>query len=306
MSLAGLLRDRLGVAAEERRLSDLTTWAIGGPALVVEALEEEQLCGLAELLGGEGVPWTVVGRGSNLLAADSGCREVVVRLCGGLAAFSIEARRGGFRLFAGGGAPLPSMAGAACMRGAQGLSFAAGIPGTAGGGVFMNAGAYGGSLSELVRRVRLVRPDGGLETVDASRMEFSYRSSGLQEGSIAGWTVAGVELVLADGDAAALRKTASRLLRKRRSKYPLSLPNAGSVFKRASGAPPPGWLVERAGMKGVSVGGAMVSPLHANFIVNTGKASSSDVRRLICMVGERVRDVFGVQLRREVRFLGDP
>jgi UDP-N-acetylmuramate dehydrogenase len=301
-----MLQSRLGVRAGERKLSELTTWAIGGPALVAEVDRTEQLCGLAELLRAEGVPWTVVGRGSNLLAADSGCDEVVVRLTGELAGFSMSPRDGGLLLTAGGGAPLPSMAGAACMRGAAGLAFAVGIPGTAGGGVFMNAGAYGGSLSGLVRRVRLVGPGGCLETADASKMGFGYRSSALQDGRLRGWTVASVELGLTSGEPAALRKRAEELLRMRRKKYPLRLPNAGSVFRRAEGAQPPGWLIERAGMKGVREGGAMVSPLHANFIVNTGGASSSDVRRLICMVGERVGKVFGVELRREVRFLGDP
>lgn len=306
MSVEGLIRDRLGVPVGERRLADLTTWAIGGPALVAEARGEEELCSLLELLSSEGVARTVIGRGSNLLAADSGCDGVVVRLTGELAAFGVARSGEGFTVSAGGGAPLPSMAGACCMRGAAGLEFAVGIPGTAGGGAFMNAGAYGGCLADLVRRVRLAGPRGQLRTRGGGEMGFGYRSSWLQEGPLAGWTVTGLELALPAGDPVRLRRRGAELLAERRRKYPLSLPNAGSVFRRAEGAPPPGWLVEQAGMKGRSVGGARVSEVHANFIVNAGGASSSDVRRLICMVRERVRDVFGVELRREVRYLGAP
>jgi len=306
VSVEGLIRDRLGVPVGERRLADLTTWAIGGPALVAEARSEEELCALLELLSSEGMPRTVIGRGSNLLAADSGFDGVVVRLSGELAAFGVEENGEGFTVSAGGGAPLPSMAGACCMRGAAGLEFAVGIPGTAGGGAFMNAGAYGGCLADLVRTVRLVSPEGQLRTRGGGEMGFGYRSSWLQEGPLAGWTVTGLELALPFGDPVRLRRRGSELLAERRRKYPLSLPNAGSVFRRAEGAPPPGWLVEQAGMKGSSVGGARVSEVHANFIVNAGGASSSDVRRLICMVRERVRDVFGVELRREVRYLGAP
>lgn len=306
MSVQGLIRERLGIRAEERPLADLTTWAIGGPALVADVGREGELCALLELLSSEGIPATVVGRGSNLLAADSGYRGVVLRLTGSLGEFRLERREGGFLLRAGGGAPLPSMAGVSCMHGAAGLEFAVGIPGTVGGGVFMNAGAYGGCLADLVREVRLAGPDGSLRTRTGREMGFGYRSSWLQDGPLAGWTVTGLELDLPAGDAGDLRRRASGLLAERRRKYPLSLPNAGSVFRRAEGAPPPGWLVERAGMKGRSVGGARVSEVHANFIVNSGGASSSDVRRLICMVRERVREAFGVDLGREVRYLGSP
>ena len=306
MSVEGLIRGRVGVPVGERRLADLTTWAIGGPALVAEARSEEELCALLALLSSEGVPRTVIGRGSNLLAADAGFDGVVVRLAGELAAFGVEEDEEGFSAHAGGGAPLPSLAGVCCMRGAAGLEFAVGIPGTAGGGVFMNAGAYGGCLADLVRAVRLVSPEGRLQARDGEEMGFGYRSSWLQEGPLAGWTVTGLELALSPGDPVRLRRRGAELLAERRGKYPLTLPNAGSVFRRAEGAPPPGWLVERAGMKGRSVGGARVSEVHANFIVNSGGASSSDVRRLICMVRERVREAFGVELGREVRYLGSP
>ncbi len=306
MSVKALVGERLGMRLEERPLADLTTWAIGGPALVAEARREEELCSLLELLSSKGVPHAVIGRGSNLLAADSGYEGVVVRLAGRLAEFRLEEEDGGFLLRAGGGAPLPSMAGACCMRGASGLEFAVGIPGTAGGGAFMNAGAYGGCLADLVGAVRLAGPEGQRQTRSREEMGFAYRTSWLQEGPLAGWTVTGLELALPAGDPGELRRRAAGLLAERRRKYPLFLPNAGSVFRRPEGARPPGWLVEHAGMKGRTLGGARVSEVHANFIVNAGGASSSDVRRLICMVRERVRDVFGVELRREVRFLGAP
>ena len=306
MSVDALIRERLGIPVEERRMAELTTWDIGGPALVAEACREEELCSLLELLSVEGVPRTVIGKGSNLLAADSGYQGVVIRLTGELAAFGFSESGEGFTVIAGGGAPLPSMAGACCMRGAAGLEFAVGIPGTAGGGAFMNAGAYGGCLADLIRVVRLAGPLGQLRTRAGDEMGFDYRSSWLQEGPLAGWTVTGLELALPAGEPGPLRRRAAGLLAERRRKYPLSLPNAGSVFRRAEGARPPGWLVEHAGMKGRSVGGARVSEVHANFIVNAGGASSSDVRRLICMVRERVKDMFGVELHREVRYLGAP
>ena len=306
MSVSRLIARRLGLPVATRKLAGLTTWAIGGPALVAEARTTAELSSLLELLDSTGTAWTVIGRGSNLLAADSGFEGVVVRLTGDLASFEMEETEDGFHLGAGGGAPLPSMAGAACMHGAAGLEFAVGIPGTAGGGIFMNAGAYGGCLAQLVRRVELLGPRGERISAGAEELEFSYRSSSLQDGALSGWTVAWLELALSRGSAAELRARAAELLAERRRKYPLRLPNAGSVFRRHHGAKPPGWLIEHAGLKGAAVGGAQVSALHANFIVNRGSASSSDVRRLIDMIQRAVQREHGVDLEREVRYLGSP
>ncbi|NLI03524.1 MAG: UDP-N-acetylmuramate dehydrogenase [Candidatus Fermentibacter daniensis] len=281
-------------------LSSLTTWRIGGEAAVIEARSAGML---ADILGRArelGVEVFLLGRGSNLLVSDDGYDGLVVRLAGDFGMVSWTRGGDGWLVSAGAAVTLPGLAGAACMKGAAGLEFAVGIPGSLGGAVFMNAGAYGGSMAD--RGVSVEVLDGnGFRTMDRAACGFGYRASFFQDSDA---LVLSVLLSLDSGDRDRLMESASATLRKRRESFPLDLPNAGSVFRRVEGAPPPGKLIEDAGLKGRRVGGAMISKLHANFIVNAGGASSSDVFGLIHDAGRVVYDASGVSLREEIRYLG--
>ena len=282
------------------QLSDFTTWGIGGPTASVEVNSSEELVKIVELLLMNSIPWVILGKGSNTLAPTEGWNGVVIFLKGALAEFSFS----GSILSAGAGAHLPSVAGAACTRGLRGLVFAVGIPGTVGGALFMNAGAYGSSVSEFVKEVRVLRPNGSIEYLTAEECEFGYRSSMFQKnGSI----ILSAVFKLSEGilSACKLRLEAREILRMRRRKFPLHAPNAGSVFRRPNNGPPPGKLIEDCGLKGYRLGGAMVSTVHANFIENTGSATSTDVMSLIEYVIGRVRQASGITLKKEIRQLGE-
>jgi UDP-N-acetylmuramate dehydrogenase len=298
---AVLLHERFPGASREVRLRDLTTWRIGGPALSVTVTGQGMLSDLLGLLQGAGIRWSVLGRGSNILADDAGTDLVLVLLAGELAVSRWELRDGSWDLRCGGGVRLPSLSGAACTRGAAGLAFAAGIPGTVGGAIFMNAGAYGGTISDCLAVIRVT--DGGGHTREMTRQDccFSYRNSLFQGG---GLVVSGAHFRLSEGDPRMLRAEAGSILAIRREKLPLDLPSAGSVFRRPAGGDPPGKLIEDSGLKGRSVGGAMVSHRHANFIVNTGGASSADVSALVDVVKGEVLVRTGVLLEEEIRYLG--
>jgi len=234
------------------------------------------------------------------LAPTCGWHGAVVLLKGDLAGFSFN----GSLLKAGGGAYLPAMAGVACSLGLSGLTFAVGIPGTAGGAVFMNAGAYGSSIADLVQETRVLHPGGSIEYFTGRECDFGYRSSRFQkENSI----IIDIKLKLSAEieSAADLRIKAREILRLRREKFPLRAPNAGSVFRRPDSGPPPGKLIEDSGLKGYSIGGAMVSHTHANFILNTGNATSTEVLKLIGHVTEKVLKDSGIMLKTEITILGD-
>ncbi|HEX9842230.1 MAG TPA: UDP-N-acetylmuramate dehydrogenase, partial [bacterium] len=203
--------------------------------------------------------------------------------------------------YAQAGALLAQVSRQAAAHSLRGLEFAVGIPGTIGGGVIMNAGAYGGEMKDIVTQVRAVDLDGELHVLPAPRMEFAYRSSALQG---RGWIVVDIDMGLAAGDAAEIRARMDDYTRQRTSKQPLELPSAGSVFKRPPGAYV-GPMVEGLGLKGYRIGGAMVSEKHAGFIVNCGGATAADVLALIEHVRGRVRDEFGVTLETEVRLIGE-
>ncbi len=282
------------------KLAEYTTWGIGGPAASVMANTMEELYDTIGFLSDNSLPWVVIGRGSNLLAATEGWHGVIVLLRGKLAEFSFN----GPLLTAGGGAHLPSMAAASCSRGLAGLSFAVGIPGTAGGAVFMNAGAYGSSLSELVKEVTVLHPPDSIEYLTAEDCGFGYRTSRFQKNDS---IVTSVVLKLSDNmeNRVDLRRKAREILSLRREKFPLEVPNAGSVFRRPEEGPPPGKLIEDCGLKGMRIGGAVVSTVHANFIENAGGATSSDIMQLIELVILRVRQATGITLKREIRQLGE-
>lgn len=283
------------------QLSRFTTWGIGGPSRAVFPGNDEELADAVRHLERASIPWTVLGRGSNTLAPSEGWDGVVILLSGEYQRFHFR----GASLTAGGGAPVPSMAGAACSLGLDGLVFAVGIPGSAGGAVYMNAGAYGSSISDVIREVTFLSESGDLQTLAMEECGFAYRTSRFQGNAPVVITQVVMDLTRCPGGPGILRERASEVLALRRAKFPLGMPNAGSVFKRPVDGPPPGKLIEECGLKGLSVGGAMVSHIHANFIENRGGATSGDVMRLMELVHGRVLERSGFDLRREVELLGE-
>ena len=295
------IRDRFPNSSGMVSLSSMTTWRTGGPAVVASADSLEDLARLLEYTWSENIPWLVLGQGSNVLAADEGCLELIIRLEGALTKATWKLEDGSWRLSCGAGTRLPSMSGAACTRGAAGLEFAVGIPGTVGGGVFMNAGAYGSSISRFLVNVTALDSRGSTRIIALEDCDFGYRRSRFQSES---WIVAGAELELPFGDPGRLRAEASRILELRRKKFPLEHPNAGSVFRKPAEDIPPGKLIEEAGLKGTAIGGAEVSWKHANFIVNRGGATSADIRALVDLVRERVLESSGILLEEEIVCIG--
>ena len=243
-----------------------------------------------------GMPVTVIGHGSNLLVLDGGIRGLVIRIEKNMR----EIRREGNRLTAQAGAMLGSVAAAAAEAGLTGLEFASGIPGTIGGGVTMNAGAYGGEMKDVTVRVKGIRPDGSPVDLTGKEMRFGYRRSAVTE---LGFVVTEVTLELQAGDPAAIRARMAELNAMRAEKQPLDVPSAGSTFKRPEGYFAAA-LIDQCGLKGYSVGGAQVSQKHAGFLVNTG-SSSGDYLELVRTVQRIVQERAGVLLEPEIKIIGE-
>lgn len=282
---------------ENEPMSRHTTFRVGGPADVLFLPEsEDQLLRALAIAREAGVPCIVLGNGSNLVVRDGGIRGLVIVLGEGMAAIV----RTGDTLTAWAGASLARVSAYAQASGLSGLEFASGIPGTLGGGCAMNAGAYGGQLSDALVDARVLL-DGEVKTLTVDEMQMGYRTSlPLREGGI----VISARFALTPDDPEAIAGRMRELNARRRDKQPLNHPSAGSTFKRPEGHFA-GALIEQAGLKGKSVGGAQVSEKHAGFIVNTGGATAADILTLIGMVQEAVRARFGVCLETEVRILGE-
>lgn len=273
-----------------------TTFRIGGPADCLLQIEnEEQLKNVQRYLSLVEVPFFVVGNGSNLLVSDRGYPGVILQIGAGMSCIRAE----GERLIVQAGALLSQAAKAALEHGLTGLEFASGIPGSVGGGVVMNAGAYGGELSQVVTQVNAVNREGESLEFDRDVMEFGYRTSVLRKKP---FTVTSVTFTLQPGSREQIQARMEELAARRRQKQPLEYPSAGSVFKRPEGYFA-GKLIMEAGMRGYQVGGARVSDKHCGFIVNTGKASAGDVLDVICEVRQRVKERFGVDLETEIVYL---
>jgi UDP-N-acetylmuramate dehydrogenase len=279
-------------------LAPLTSFRLGGAAaLYVEAQSDADLAAASEAIRSGGIRWTVIGKGSNLLVSDSGFAGLVLRLGKGYRWVA----RDGTRLQAGGAMPLPALSGVALAHSLGGLEFGVAIPASLGGAVKMNAGAHTRSMSDVVERIELFSiPVGERTSITAGDAGFSYRRSALPAGTI----VVGATTVLIAGDPAGIRGEMDEARRWRRATQPLAEPNCGSVFKN-----PPGdhaaRLVEAAGAKGLSVGGAAVSAKHANFIVAGPRATAENVRQLIGLVQRQVAERFGVTLETEVQLVGE-
>lgn len=279
-------------------MSRHTTFRVGGEAeCPIMVHREEELAKLVRYLHQIEEEYFILGNGSNLLVGDKGYRGVVLKLDGPME----EIRTEGTLVRAGAGALLSTVAAKAKDRNLSGMEFAAGIPGSIGGAVVMNAGAYGGEMKQIVVSVRGMDKEGEILTLDNETMEFGYRSSAIRNRPI---VVLEVTLRLTEGRREEIGAKMEELAGLRRSKQPLEYPSAGSTFKRPEGYYA-GKLIMDAGMRGYRIGGAQVSEKHCGFIVNTGSATAADIRELIEEVQERVQERFHVTLEPEVVFLGD-
>ncbi len=276
-----------------------TTFRVGGPAdTVLVPANEKEAVALLRLFSDNREPFFILGNGSNLLVSDSGYRGTVILLDQNLS----ETGTDGDVIYAQAGALLVRVAAQALSSGLSGMEFASGIPGTIGGGITMNAGAYGGEMKDIVETVRLYDLDRKeIVEKDAEQMNFSYRNSIIRQGRYA---VISVKLKLTPKNPDLIRARMDELKEARTQKQPLEFPSAGSTFKRPEGYFA-GKLIEDAGLKGYRVGGAMISEKHAGFVINAGNATADDIITLIRNVREKVYEKEHVMLEPEVCMLGE-
>jgi UDP-N-acetylmuramate dehydrogenase len=293
-----------GRVREKEILASHSSFRTGGPAdLFIEVCDREELTKVMDLLAQSQTEVFLLGRGTNLLIGDGGYRGAVVTMCApaGTETALNSVYVDGTILRAGAGASLLKIAMAARDAGLAGFEFAAGIPGSLGGAVMMNAGAYGGEMKQVVRSVDVLYPGKEVRTYSGEEMEFGYRTSRLKrEDGI----VLAAAIELAPGDKQAITDRITELAQQRKDKQPLEFASAGSTFKRPEGYFA-GKLIQDAGLKGFRVGDAQVSEKHAGFVINRGNASAAEIRRLIEEVQRIVLENSGVQLEREVIFLGE-
>ena len=288
-------KDRVLVDEPMKRHS---TFRIGGPAdffLLPSTVDEVR--GILEICREEELPYFILGNGSNLLVSDKGYRGVIIQLYRNFSNISVE----GNEICASSGALLSQIAAAARNASLTGFEFAGGIPGTLGGAVFMNAGAYGGELKDVLKEAVVMTEQGEILTLPVEKLDMGYRTSRIKK---AGYLVLEARLVLEQGDMDKIRDITKDLTEKRVSKQPLEYPSAGSTFKRPEGYFA-GKLIMDAGLRGYQVGDAQVSEKHCGFVINKGNATAADVLTLIENVREKVQEQFGVTLEPEVKFLGE-
>ena len=277
-----------------------TSFKIGGPAAALCAPKNRQQ--LRELVGfvqREGVDSWYIGNGSNLLVSDEGLNGIAILLDSG---FDGEIEVDGTVLLAPAGKKLSAVCAAACAAGLTGLEFAYGIPGSVGGAVYMNAGAYGGEMKDRLLWVEYLAPTGEIVRLEQEQLSLSYRHSRFMEEGMQGSCIVRAAFGLQRGEKAAIQSEMDRILNQRRQKQPLEYPSAGSTFKRPQGAFA-AQLIDECGLKGFTVGGAQVSEKHAGFVINTGKATCADVLELTRQVRECVQEKTGYLLELEVRQL---
>lgn len=280
-------------------MSRHTTFRIGGAAdIFIKISRPEQLQLLIPKLAEKKIPFYVIGKGSNLLVSDAGFRGVVIQLEEAFDEIQVNSNT----ITARAGASMAKVAKVALQNKLTGFEFAAGIPGTIGGGVIMNAGAYGGEMKDIVTKVRFLQVDGTMAEYTGEEMQFAYRNSILKNKPEC--IVTEVEMTLQPGDENEILTTMQDLAKRRKDKQPLEYPSAGSTFKRPEGHFA-GKLIGDAGYGGYCVGGARVSEKHNGFVINTGNATAADVKTLIDEVQQGVLKQFGVMLEPEVIFLGD-
>ncbi|MBO8126015.1 MAG: UDP-N-acetylmuramate dehydrogenase [Firmicutes bacterium] len=295
--LADAIEKELGIEVKVNEpMNAHTSFRVGGPAdLYIEPTSRAELMACVAFLKQAQVEYRVIGNGTNLLVSDEGFRGAIIRLGPRLANWSRE----GNRILAEAGIALPVMAKRAANEGLSGLEFTSGIPGTLGGAIHMNAGAWGSTVGELVTKVWILAGEKEKE-LEKKDLHFSYRQSNLGSNIILA-----AELALTDASQDQIHELMQDYLKRRQESQPLGLPSAGSVFRN-----PPGQkaarIIDQLGLKGLSIGGAQVSTVHANFIVNTGYATASDIYRLIEEVKSIVYREAGVELKTEIEMIGFP
>ena len=280
----------------EEAMKQHTTFRIGGPAECLVLPNREQLAKVLLFAKDRQIPITVIGNGSNLLVADEGISGIVIEIGKFCAGIEIE----GNKLRIGAGTLLSKAAQTAASESLAGFEFVAGIPGSVGGAVVMNAGAYGGELKDILEEVTVLTPEGEFLVCKAEELELSYRHSCIPE---RGWIVVEAVVALHPGKEEEIRAVMADLKNQRVSKQPLEFPSAGSTFKRPQGYFA-GKLIEDCGCKGYRVGDAQVSEKHSGFVINLGNATAADVLQLICDVQKKVEEQFAVHMEPEVRMLG--
>ena len=286
-----------GTVLTEEPMSRHTSFQIGGPAeIFVQPATGDEVRQAICLAKEEQIPFFVVGNGSNLLVSDDGFRGMIVQIGRNLQEISVEDNV----IYAQAGALLSRVARTALEHGLTGMEFAAGIPGSLGGAVAMNAGAYGGEMKDILKDVEVLTPDGEIKILSLEELDLSYRHSCIFEND---YIVLSVHLQLEQGDKTVIRNRMDELARARREKQPLEYPSAGSTFKRPAGYFA-GALIQDAGLKGYTVGGAQVSEKHSGFVVNRGGATAEEVLFLIKQVQKKVKSRFGVTMEPEVRMVG--
>ena len=298
----GELRERMaGRILFDEPAEGHTSIGVGG---TIDALcfprSEDELAGVVAFLGARRVPFLAVGNWTNLIVLSGGFRGALISTTG-LRSLTVRTEAdGGVRLEAQAGVPLAELVNLSLSEAFTGMEFCAGIPGSVGGAVRMNAGAYGGEIKDICRSVRLIDPQGGIRSVRRADLVFSYRNLDLPAESI----IIGAALSLRRGEGDAIARRIQDIIALRREKHPLEFRNAGSIFKNPLEVPA-GKLIEAAGLKGMRIGDAQVSEKHGNFIVNRGRATAEELLALIEIVQKRVYEETGHALEREVKIIGE-
>lgn len=289
---------------EKEPMKNHTTFRIGGPADILVCPEtDSSLIEGIQLCRSRKVPFYIIGNGSNLLVGDKGFRGVIFKICKNMNAVTMEESDTDRKLYvkSGAGAMLAKLAKEVSAAGYTGFEFATGIPGTLGGAVAMNAGAYGGEMKQIIRSARIVDPSGDIRELALDELELGYRKSRIQTEQLIALSVS---MEFQKGDVQAILRKVDELSQQRKEKQPLEYPSAGSTFKRPEGYFA-GKLIQDAGLKGYRVGDAMVSDKHSGFVVNVGEATAVQVRQLMHDVDEKVYEQFHVHLEPEVRCIGE-
>ena len=297
--LENLLQDKsFGNILYDEPMKNHTTFKIGGPvdAMIIPTNEREIIDAIV-FLREKDIDFMIMGNGSNILVRDGGIRGVVIKIGEGFKDIRVE----GDKIYCQAGALLSSISKLALENSLKNFEFASGIPGTIGGAMVMNAGAYGGEMKDVVLKVRAIDKDNNVHEYTNQEMDFRYRNSRVWD---EGLIVLSVELGLEKGDYKEIKENIDDLTYKRTSKQPLEYPSGGSTFKRPEGYYA-GKLIDDSGLRGLKFRGAMVSDKHCGFVINADNATCSDVLHLIDVVKKTVMDKFGVELEREIKLIGD-
>lgn len=297
--LKGILDGKvIGRVIYNEEMKKHTTFKIGGPvdAMIIPENENEMIDAV-KILRANNIDFMIIGNGSNLLISDKGIRGVVIKTGDEFNDIKVK----GDKIFCQAGALLSKISNIALKNDLKNFEFASGIPGSIGGAMVMNAGAYGGEMKDVVMKVRALDKEGNIEEYTNKEMNFRYRNSRVWD---EGLIVLAVELALEKGDYREIKEKIDELTCKRTSKQPLEYPSGGSTFKRPEGYYA-GKLIDDSGLRGIRYRGAMVSEKHCGFVINVDNATCSDVLHLIDVVKKVVRDKFGVELEREIKLIGD-